>query len=50
MARAHRGLGLLAAEEGNNREARKELELYLGNRSGVDDRKYIEEVLRKAGR
>lgn len=50
IARAHRGLGLLAAEEGKNGEARKELEIYLASESGVEDRKYIEEVLQRGGR
>ncbi len=49
LARAHRGLGLLASEEGKYGEAKAELEIYLASQSGVEDRKYIEEVLRKAG-
>jgi len=50
LARAHRGLGLLAFEEGKNAEARKELGIYLASGKGVEDRMYIEDVLRKVGR
>ena len=50
LIRAHRGLGLLAQEEGNEGEARRELGVYLASRSGVEDRKYIEEILRQVGR
>ena len=49
IGRAHRGLGLLASEEGNKGEARKELEIYLASGKGVEDRKYIEDILRKVG-
>jgi predicted Zn-dependent protease len=50
ITRAHRGLGLLAAEEGKKEEARKELTIYLARGSDVEDKRYIEGVLRKVGR
>jgi predicted Zn-dependent protease len=50
FVRAHRGIGLVAYQRGNDETARQELSAYLNGDSRVFDRRYIERILGKVSR
>lgn len=44
---AHRGIGLIAYQQGDKDTARRELQEYVNSGQGITDRRYIERILRE---